>query len=105
MDGFTLASACCLLTSVVAKENTIATLSILYGNLTTSLPFILSKASSLAMLVFQMLFIPCIATVAAIRQESRSIKWTIFSVLLMLVLSLGLSTLVYQIGRLIFPGG
>ena len=60
-----------LLTSVVAKENTIATLGILYGDLATSLPFIFSKASSLAMLVFQMLFIPCIATVAAIRQESR----------------------------------
>jgi ferrous iron transport protein B len=94
-----------LLTSIVAKENTIATLGILYGNLTTSLPIILSKASSLAMLVFQMLFIPCIATVAAIRQESRSVKWTVFSVLLMLVLSLGLSTLVFRIGRLIFPGG
>ncbi len=93
-----------LLTSVVAKENTIATLGILYGDLASTLPVILSGASSLAMLVFQMLFIPCIATVAAIRQESRSLKWTIFSVLLMLGLALGASVLVYQLGHFLFPG-
>lgn len=93
-----------LLTSVVAKENTIATLGVLYGDLASTLPLILSKASSLAMLVFQILFIPCIATVAAIRQETRSIRWTLFSVILMLVLALGAAILVYQVGRALFPG-
>jgi len=93
-----------MLTSVVAKENTIATLGILYGDISATLPLIFTTASSLAMLVFQMLFIPCIATVAAIRQESQSFKWTIFSVLLMLGLSFGLAVVVYQVARLIFPG-
>ena len=89
-----------LLTSFVAKENTIATLSVLYGNITQTLPALLTPASALAFLVFQMLFIPCVATIAGIRQETRSIKWTLLSMTLMIVLSFGLSILVYQIGRL-----
>jgi len=89
-----------LLTSFVAKENTIATLGILYGGLTT-LPTVMVPAAALALLVFQMLFIPCVGTVAAIRQETRSLKWTATSVGLMFGLSLGLSVLVYQLGRML----
>lgn len=88
-----------LLTSFVAKENTVATLGILYGNLST-LSNILSTPSALAFMVFQMLFIPCVGTVAAIQQETRSMKWTLISVGMMLSLSLGIGVLVYQVGRL-----
>lgn len=94
-----------LLTSAVAKENTIATLGVLYGNLSTSLAAILSGPAALAMLVFQMLFIPCVATVAAIRQESQSLKWTLFSVAIMLLLALISGILVFQVGRILVPGG
>ena len=93
-----------LLTSAVAKENTIATLGVLYGNLSTSLATILSGPASLAMLVFQMLFIPCVATIAAIKQESQSLKWTLFSIAIMLLLAFISSVLVFQVGRLLFPG-
>ena len=93
-----------LLTNAVAKENTIATLGVLYGNLSTSLATILSGPASLAMLVFQMLFIPCVATIAAIKQESRSLKWTLFSIAIMLLLAFVSSVLVFQVGRLLFPG-
>ena len=89
-----------VLTSIVAKENTIATLGVLYGNLNTTLPSILPWAASLALLVFQMLFVPCIGTIAAIRQETHSWRWTAASVAMMLALSLGLATLVYQIGKM-----
>jgi ferrous iron transport protein B len=85
----------------VAKENTIATLGVLYGNLNVTLPAILPIAAGLAFLTFQMLFIPCVATVAVIRQETRSWQWTSASLLLMLGLSLGISVLIYQIGRLL----
>jgi len=47
-----------------------------------------------------MTFIPCIATIAAIKQETRSWKWTLFSVALMLVTSLSLGLLVYRVGLL-----
>jgi ferrous iron transport protein B len=89
-----------LLTSFVAKENTIATLGVLYGDLYV-LKTVMVPAAMLAFLVFQMLFIPCVGTVAAIHQETRSWKWTLTSVGIQLGLSLGLAVAVYQIGRLI----
>jgi len=89
-----------ILTSVAAKENTIATLGILNGDLGATLPTLLSTPAALALLVFQMLFLPCVGTIAAIRQESSSLRWTLISLGIMLALSLGVSVAVYQIGRL-----
>jgi len=88
-----------LLTSFVAKENTIATLGVLYGDLNV-LTSVMTPVAMLAFLVFQILFIPCVGTVAAIHQETRSWKWTGASVGMQLALSLGLAVAVYQIGRL-----
>ena len=89
-----------LLTSFVAKENTVAILGILYGDLNI-LRTVMTAPAALAFLVFQILFIPCVGTVAAIRQETQSWKWTAFSVGMQLVLSLGLAVVVYQVGMLI----
>ena len=89
-----------LLTSFAAKENTIATLGVLYGNINTALPAVVGAPAGMAFLVFQMLFIPCVGTVAAIRAETRSIKWTLFSVALMVSLSFGLAILAFQVGRM-----
>jgi ferrous iron transport protein B len=88
-----------LLTSFVAKENTVATISILYGSM-GHLTAVLTPAAALAFLVFQMLFIPCVGTVAAIRQETRSWKWTAASMGIMLAISSALAIAVYQVGRL-----
>lgn len=90
-----------LLTSFVAKENTIATLSVLYGNVEAALPALLSPPAALALLVVQMLFVPCVATVAAMRQESRSWKWTAIGVAILLVISLATGIAVYQVGSLL----
>jgi ferrous iron transport protein B len=94
-----------LLSSFVAKENTIATLGILMGGskagLTQALKEILTHASVLAFLVIQVLFIPCVATVAVIRQETGSWRWTAFSVGFQLVLSFSMAILVFQVARLI----
>jgi ferrous iron transport protein B len=71
----------------------------LYGDL-NMMKAVITPAAALAFLVFQMFFIPCIGTVAAIRQETRSWKWTLTSVGMQLALSLGLAVVVYQVGRL-----
>ena len=81
-----------LLTSFLAKENTIATLGVLYGlepgsTLARRVAGVLSPAARLSFLVVQMLFVPCAATVSAIRQEV-GLRWAVFSVLLMLAVSL-----------------
>jgi len=91
-----------LLTSVVAKENTIATLGVLYqGSGLLALAATLTPGAALAFLVIQVTFVPCVATVAAIHQETHSWRWTAFSVALLLVISLAAGVVVYQVGRLL----
>lgn len=91
-----------LLTSFIAKENTIATLGVLYyaGGGTTGLAQALagdlSPVSALAFLVVQMLFIPCVATVAVMHQELNSWRWTLFSIVLLLTISFGTGIAIYQ---------
>jgi ferrous iron transport protein B len=95
-----------LLTSFVAKENAIASLGILFGaaheeaRLAASLSGALTPAAGLGFLTVQMLFIPCVATVAAIKQETGGWKWTAFSIGFLLLISLLVSTAVYQLARL-----
>ncbi|MBN1137120.1 MAG: ferrous iron transporter B, partial [Anaerolineae bacterium] len=88
-----------LLSSFVAKENTIATLGVLYGG-SQQLAGALTLPAALAFLVVQMLFVPCVATVATIKQETQSWAWTAFSVGLLLALSLIGGIAVYQVGLL-----
>ncbi|MGD0036466.1 MAG: ferrous iron transport protein B [Bacteroidota bacterium] len=91
-----------LLSSVVAKENTIVTLGILYHRIgLNTLGTIITPAAAIAFLIIQMTFIPCVATITAIRQETRSWRWTAFIVILLLAISLVTGVAVYQIGRLL----
>ena len=93
-----------LLTSFVAKENTIATLGVLLGResagLSQALKGMLTPAAAIAFLVAQVLFVPCVATVSAIRHETGGWRWVAFSVGLQLALSLSLAIIVFQIARL-----
>jgi ferrous iron transport protein B len=99
-----------LLTSFIRKENTIATLGVLYGGgpggvgMAAALGAALTPAAALAFLVVQMLFIPCAATVATIRQGTKSWRWTAFSVLLFLGISLSAGIVMYQGALLIGIG-
>ncbi len=91
-----------LLASFVAKENSIATLGVLFSageeeaQLGTILSQTLTPAAALAFLVVQMLFIPCVATVATVKQETDSWRWTGFSVAYLLIISLLGGILAYQ---------
>jgi len=94
-----------LLSGTVAKENVIATLGVLFGasegssGLRAVLQTALTPAAGLAFLVIQMLFIPCVGTVGAIRQETNSWRWTAFSVLLLLTIALLGGLLAFQAAR------
>lgn len=91
-----------LLTSFVAKENTIATLGVLFAGQSqhTPLPALvaaqLAPAAGLAFLVVQMLFIPCAATLSTLRQEAGW-RWALTSVLMQLVVSIGIGIAVFQV--------
>jgi len=102
--------AVALMTSMLRSENTITTLAVLYGvgqkhvGLANALSGSLVPAAALAFLALQILFVPCIATVAAIKNESKSWKWSLVSVALLLVISLAVAILIYQGGRLLHWG-
>jgi ferrous iron transport protein B len=91
-----------LLTSFVRKENTIPTLAVLYGvgtqgaGLAEVLSSRLTQPAALAFLAVQMLFIPCMATLATIHQETHSWRWTALSVGLLLAVSLVMGITIYQ---------
>lgn len=80
-----------LLTGLVAKENVIATLGVLYtvgrDGLSHVLPTIMSHESAAAFLVIMMLFIPCAATVAVLKKEMNSNKWFYSAIAMTLVVS------------------
>jgi len=91
-----------LLTSFVAKENAIATLGILFGGtegtgLAQTLSAIYTPATALAFLTVSLLFIPCVATLAVIKQETGSWKWTALNIGLMLVVSIASASLVFHL--------
>ena len=95
-----------LLSSFLRKENTIPTLAVLYSagqgeGLTQTLANHLAPAAALAFMAVQVLFIPCIATLATIKQETHSWGWTALSTILLLVISLSSGVLIYQGARLI----
>ena len=89
-----------LLSSFVAKENALATLAVLTasdeGTLATALPALLSPASAAAFLVAQMLFVPCVATVTTLKQETGSWRLAAGSALYHTALSFALGAATYQ---------
>jgi ferrous iron transport protein B len=99
-----------LLTSFIAKENTIATLGILFSTqegsqvLSMRIASTITPAGAFAFLLVQMLFIPCVATVAAIKQETSSWKYTLVNILLLLIISLFAGIGAYQVFRLLNIG-
>jgi len=92
-----------LLASFVAKENSVATLGVLLASgavsLSQSLPALLTPPAALAFLVVQVLFVPCAATVATMRQETNSWRWTLLGVGVLLVVSFAAGIGVYQLLR------
>lgn len=80
-----------LLTGLVAKENVVATLGVLFSvgreGLTDILPIIMSHPSAAAFLVVMMLFIPCAGTAAVLKKEMNSNKWFYATIIMTLIIS------------------
>lgn len=94
-----------LLSSFVAKENAVATLGVVLAtggeaSLTRTLAATYPPATGLAFLVVQVLFIPCVATVAAMRQEIGW-RWTAFNLVFQLAVALTAGAAVYWLALLV----
>ena len=64
-----------------------------------------TPAAAAALMVFVLLYAPCFVTVVAIKQESGSWGWAIFSTVFSTILAFGLAVAVYQIGTSMLSGG
>lgn len=99
-----------LMSSFVAKENAITSLGVLYGTATEGqalvdvMAAVVAPATGLAFLAAIMLFIPCAATLTAMRQETRGWTWPLFSAALLLGVALLAAVAVYQGARLLGVG-
>ena len=67
-----------LISGFMAKESVVSTLSILYGS-TQALLMSLSTPAALSLLIFCLLYTPCIAAIAAIKRELNG-KWALIVV-------------------------
>jgi len=99
-----------LLSGFVAKEIVVSTLGVLYAVDRESGGEALSRAlktagmeplAALAMMVFVLLYLPCLATVAAIRRETGSTGWMVFGIAYNTSVAWGLAFVVYQGGKLV----
>ncbi len=97
-----------LLSGFVAKEIVVSTMGVLYAaeNEADALQTALAASgmtplSALAMMFFVLLYVPCLATIASIRRETASLKWTVFSVVYSTLVAWLAAFTVYQGGRLL----
>jgi len=98
-------AAVALFFGILAKEVVVGTLGTLYGveeeGLIEAVRRDFTPLSAYAFMVMSLVYIPCIASIAVIRRETNSWKWTAFAVLYSLFLGWALAVLVYQVGRLL----
>ena len=72
--------ATALISGFMAKESVVSTVSVLFGSVDTLLAAI-TPLSALALLVFCLLYTPCVASIATIRRELGG-KWAVGVVLM-----------------------
>ena len=94
-----------LIFGALAKEVVVGTLGTLYGTgesgLVKALHSTFTPESALAYLVFTLLYIPCVATIAAIKQESGSWKFPLGVVLIELLVAWVSAFTVYHVAKLL----
>ena len=104
-----------LISGIAAKEMVVSSCSVLFGMNINSDAGIAAFQKTLegmgfemlnayALMVFCLLYIPCMATIATIHKETESWKWTIAMILLQLLIAWGMAVIVFQAGSF-FIGG
>ena len=91
-----------LLTGFMAKESVVSTLNVLVGDGDAVLP-LLSSLSTMSLLVFSLLYTPCVAAVASIKRELGA-KWAAAIVVFQCVIAWIAAYAVYLIGTLLGLG-
>lgn len=103
-------AAVSLFFGLLAKETVVGTMGAIFavkeGGLGVAIASQLGWTPLIAFsfMVFSLLYVPCVATIATIKAETNSWKWPAFTVGYELVLAWIMATLIYQIGRLLGLG-
>lgn len=99
-------------TGLIAKENVVATLGVLYGFTEVAedgqeywamFAKNFTALSAFSFMIFNLLCAPCFAAIGAIKREMNSAKWTWFAIGYLTVFAYVASLIIYQLG-LLFTG-
>ncbi|SBV93686.1 ferrous iron transport protein B [uncultured Dysgonomonas sp.] len=114
--GFDWKISVSLLSGMAAKEVVVSTLGVLYTGDSENQESLEARLVSdtqadgtptftplviVSLLLFVLIYFPCVATIAAIKEESGSWKWGVFSIIYTTLLAWVISFLVYQIGNML----
>jgi ferrous iron transport protein B len=107
-------AAVATITGLVAKENVVGTMGVLYGFAEVSeegeeiwgvFAANFNAISAYAFLAFNLYCPPCFAAIGAIRREMNNPRWTAFAVSYQLVYAYMLGLIIYQLGTFFTGGG
>ncbi|MDE7324591.1 MAG: ferrous iron transporter B [Lachnospiraceae bacterium] len=86
------------ITGLVAKENIVGTMGILYPGGWPEIAENFNMVAGYSFLVFNLLCAPCFAAIGAIKREMNNAKWTWFAIGYQCLLAYAAALMVYQIG-------
>lgn len=94
-----------LFTGILAKEVITSSMMVMFHTsskaiLITALGQFLSPVTAYALLVFILFYAPCFATVVTIKQETGSIKWTLYAVVSSLLIAYVMAFLCFHLGQI-----
>lgn len=96
-----------LFSGIAAKESVVATLGMVYAGvsegpqLTAAIQQSFTPLTAMSFLIMSLLYTPCVAALGAIKRETNSKKWAIFTALYTFAVGWIAAVLVYQIGTLL----
>lgn len=91
------------ITGLVAKENIVGTMGILYTDGWSEIAENFTVVAGYSFLVFNLLCAPCFAAMGAIKREMNSAKWTWFAIGYQCLFAYVVSLMIYQFGS-VFAG-
>jgi ferrous iron transport protein B len=105
--GFSWQIVSSLVFAFLAKELVVESLGVIYAvggeaSIQAALVASITPVSAFALMVFTLLYVPCLAAVGVIKKETGSWKWTLFAVASEIVIAYVAALVIVAIGGLLF---
>ncbi len=105
--GFDWRVVVALVFGFLAKEVVVGALGVLYGaeegeGLEENIQGGLTASSALGLMSFVLIYTPCVATLGVIWKETRSVRWTLFSIVYSLIVAYVVAFVIYTVGNLVW---